>query len=125
MQQEEGDTLGSPITGEIDANFAGLENERKKNLRNKIIIWAAVALGIIILLTVVIILATNSPKKKEDDNTPEEVPGEIKGYLVCIYDIFEEEINILSEEFENKNNVAIYIGDKRIKFSNPTDKPLE
>lgn len=64
MQQEEGDTLGSPITGEIDANFAGLENERKKNLRNKIIIWAAVALGIIILLTVVIILAIKSSKKK-------------------------------------------------------------
>lgn len=36
---EEGDPI-APINGEIESNFAGLETERKKKLRNQIILWA-------------------------------------------------------------------------------------
>ena len=38
------------------------------------------------------------------------------GNIKCIYDIKQGNIYILSEDFENKKNVAIFIGDKQIVF---------
>ena len=119
---EEGD-ISNPIMGDIDTNFAGLENERKKQLRNKIIMWGAICIGILIIVIIIIILALNikndNEKKedKEDDDDDDKIPKEIFGYLTCGYDVSSGNINILSEEFENKNNLVIYIGNKKIKFT--------
>ena len=52
--EEEGEAI-NPVSGEIEPNFAGLEEERKKNLRNQVIIWGAVTIGIIIVVAIIII----------------------------------------------------------------------
>ena len=109
--EEEGDTI-TPISGDIDSNFAGLEAERKKKLRNQIIIWGAASLGIIIAVTIIIILILNSggekgeqgkdgekdDKKDDEDDGP--IPEEVFGNITCIYEVNQGEINILSDEFE-------------------------
>ena len=122
---EEGDPI-VPIQGEIDSNFAGIESERKKQLRNKLIMWGAVGLGVLIIIIIIIILALNGgsndkDKEKEgggsDDPDEDNVPEEIFGDIICIYEVSSGEINILSDEFDYQNNLRIYLGKNKIKFS--------
>ena len=117
--EEEGDTI-TPISGDIDSNFAGLEAERKKKLRNQIIIWGAASLGIIIAVTIIIILILNSggekgeqgkgkdgekdDKKDDEDDGP--IPEEVFGNITCIYEVNQGEINILSDEFEKSFDIV-------------------
>ena len=125
-KNEEGDPL-APIGGELEANFAGLEKEQNRKLRNKIIMWVGITIGVIVVVTVIIIIALNSGAGKKDEekpsdsdsdtDTPEVVPGDVVGNIKCTYNINQGDINILSEDFENKNNVAIFIGDKQIVFN--------
>ena len=76
---EEGDPI-APITGEIESNFAGLEAERKKKIRNQLIMWGAVSLGVIIIIAIIIILVLSSGDKEE------KIPP-LYGEITCIYDI--------------------------------------
>ena len=113
---EEGDPI-VPIQGEIDSNFAGIESERKKQLRNKLIMWGAVGLGVLIIIIIIIILALNGgsndkDKEKEggggeDDDSDDKIPEEIFGDIICIYEVSSGEINILSDEFDYQNNLRI------------------
>ena len=134
--EEEGDTI-TPISGDIDSNFAGLEAERKKKLRNQIIIWGAASLGIIIAVTIIIILILNSggekgeqgkdgekdDKKDDEDDGP--IPEEVFGNITCIYEVNQGEINILSDEFEKNFDLAIYVGRERKKYSKTYNFNLE
>ena len=111
-KNEEGDPL-EPINGELDPNFAELEKAQNKKLRNKIILWVGITIGVIAVVSLVIILALKSGagKKKGDDERV------IFGNIHCTYDIKQGEINILSDDFENKDNIDIYIGDNKIEFT--------
>ena len=118
QKMEEGDNL-VPISGDIETNFGGIEAERKKQLRNKIIMWAAVGLGVIIIVIIIILLALNGGsgngegEGEEDDGIPKEIYGDI----TCIFDVFSGEIDILSEEFEYQKNLVIYLGNQKINFT--------
>ena len=131
--EEEGEAI-NPVSGEIEPNFAGLEEERKKKLRNQVIIWGAVTIGIIIVVAIIIILILNGGSKSEDpdksdkssdEEEDEPVSGEVWGNITCIYDINEGEINIVSEEFEKNFDVVVYIGREKKKYSKKFNFALE
>ena len=110
---------GSPIMGDIESNFEGIEEENKKQLRNKIILWSAIALGIIILviLIIVILLVTKNREEEEkptdQDGESEEITGTPVGNITGIFGVNEgvdtKKIRILSDEFQYDKNVAIYL----------------
>ena len=110
---EEGNPFG-PINGEIEPNFAGLEQEQKKKLRNKILMWVSITCAVIVIVSLIIILAF---KGGSNSGEYEQVSGEVIGNIQCIYDVYQGDTKILSDDFENKNNLAIFIGTKRIEFS--------
>ena len=119
-QGEEGEI--SPIKGEIDSNFAGLETERKKKLRKQMIFWGAASAGVIILVTVIIVLILNKggSGEKEDGKKEEEeeiIPNEVYGNITCVFDLQEGEAKILSENFNKDFALVIYVGEKRIKYN--------
>ena len=107
---EEGDI--SPIQGNLEDSFPEIDSERKKQLRNKILLWGGVSLGVlvIIIVIIIIILSVNSGNDKEDTK-------EIYGEILCTYEVSTGEINILSEEFDYKNNLIIYLNNNEIPFS--------
>ena len=94
---EEGDPI-APLTGEIDSNFAGLENERKKKLRNQILIWGVLSLAIIIIIAIIIILVLRQGGQKKgsdqsdqtdhsDESDESDLPSDVYGNIFCIYEI--------------------------------------
>lgn len=137
MDEEKGRVTeeGSPIMGDIESNFEGIEEENKKQLRNKIILWSAIALGIIILviLIIVILLITKNKEEEKPTDEPDEITGTPVGKITGIFDVNGEKtkkIRILSEEFQYDKNVAIYIDEKRISYNtwyelNEDDKKKE
>lgn len=55
-----------------------------------------------------------SEKESEEEK---EIPIEVYGKILSIYDITSGEINILSDEFADNNNLFIYINNKKINFN--------
>ena len=64
-------------------------------------------------------------KEKENEEEEEEIPNEAYGNLTCVYDLYVGEINILSDEFEDNNNLNIYIGKEKIPFSKKYNFKME
>ena len=56
-------------------------------------------------------------KSEESYEEEEEFPVEIYGIISCTYDMISCEINILSDDFEDNENLLIYIGNKRKDFT--------
>jgi surface protein len=111
---EEGNPFG-PINGEIESNFAGLEQEQKKKLRNKIVIWLSITFAVISIVSLIITLTFKGAGPSGDE--PGQVSGKVIGNIQCIFEVYQGDTKILSDDFEYKNNLAIFIGTKRIEFS--------
>ena len=56
-------------------------------------------------------------ESEESYEKEEEVPIEIYGNILCTYNITSGEINILSDEFENNENLLIYINNQKKDFT--------
>ena len=95
---------GSPILGDIESGFGGIEEENKKNFRNKIMLYGGVALGVVVIITIIIILVLsgNKDKEEETDNPSDKVEGEPVGSIFGDFNISKNEgkAQILSEEFD-------------------------
>lgn len=120
---------GSPILGDIESGFGGIEEENKKNLRNKLLLYGGVALGVVVIITIILILVLSGSRggdgsnesgdnQGESDNPSDKVDGDPVGNIYGIFKLNNDkgEAQILSEDFDYQNNVVIYRKKKNIIY---------
>ena len=102
---------GALISGdELNSDIGGLKTEKNEKLKNQILIGAGIGLGLIFLIVLIIVLSSHSTGKSTKETFAE---------LECSYDVTStnEPTRILSNEFDNKFKMSIFIGDTEIKYS--------
>ena len=117
MESEEGDTI-APITGEIEPNFANLEEDKKKKIRNQILLWGGASLAVIVIVIVIIVLVLNRGSGEDEKK-------DVYGSITCIYEVESGEIDILSEYFEKPFDLTIYVGRAKIGYTKKYNFAME
>ena len=117
----------TPLTGEIEENFGGLEEEHKKKIRNQILLWGGVCLGVIAIVTIIIVLILTKggdsskdsedggggKKPDEDGKGTDEVSPDVYGNIIAVYDVKKGNVKLLSDDFEKTFEIIMYVGDEK------------
>ena len=78
--EEEGDVITKSIPEDIKENLTGDESERKTKLRNKILLWGGICLGIIIIAAIILLIIFLNKDSSESNPNPIYYMGIVEGF---------------------------------------------
>ena len=78
--EEEGDVITKSIPEDIKENLTGDEPEKKNKLRNKILLWGGICLGIIIIAAIVLLIIFLNKDSSESNPNPIYYMGIVEGF---------------------------------------------
>ena len=132
-QEEENNPINepeTPLTGDIEDNFGGIDEERKKKIRKQLLFWGGISLGVIVIVTlIIIIILVKGGDDAKNDNSPESgpnpkpgpnpeptdsdekpIPPGVYGNIIASYDVKVGNVKLVSDDFEKTFDIIMYVG---------------